>query len=566
MKSSELEAISKMYAREKKARKEAERILEVKSNELYELNKRLFNLNSNLESEVETRMLEITKQENKYQGILDSVNDIIYKTNAEGILTYINPLAEKITEYTVDELLNMKFTKLISRQDKKTVHEFYLKQFKNRETTSYTEFRIVTKSGRERWMGQSLKMTFSEETREFECTGVVRDITEIKKIQSELEDAKNSALNSARSKEMFLANMSHEIRTPMNAIVGMTTLLAESSLTEKQTEFIDAIQVSTGNLLVIINDILDISKIESGKLEIESIDFDLKELITNTKKALELKAEENENIFITQIDDSIPKYLVSDPVRLNQIFINLVGNALKFTKSGTVKLICGLVKKGAKSVTIKIEVIDSGIGISKDKLEKIFDSFSQEDESTTRNFGGTGLGLTISKQLVHLLGGELKVESEVNKGSNFYFEFEVTVGKPVKKKEVFAPHLETNPLKNKKILLVEDNEINRFLATSVLTKWHVEVDIAENGEIAIEKVKQAKYDVILMDVQMPVMGGVEATKYIKGELKISTPIIALTANAVKGDKERFILAGMDDYVSKPFDPSELFNKIIKYTI
>tara|TARA_B100000809_G_C15130036_1_gene527984 strand:+ start:988 stop:2688 length:1701 start_codon:yes stop_codon:yes gene_type:complete len=560
----ELEAISKMYAREKKARKEAESILETKSLELFELNKQLSVLNNNLESEVNIRIQQIHKQEKKYQSILESVNDTIYKTDSKGLFTYANPLAQKITGYSLKELMQMSFTDLVSELDKKQVIEFYYDQYQQKKKTSYTEFRITTKLGEEKWVGQSLQMTSSKNTDDFECTGVVRDITEVKKIQRELEAAKNKALNSTRSKEMFLANMSHEIRTPMNAIVGMTSLLSDSPLNKKQNEYIKAIQISTGNLLVIINDILDFSKIESGKLEIESIDFDIRELINNTKKSIELKAEENDNLFILKIDDKVPTVLAIDPVRLNQILINLVGNALKFTKNGTVKLVCNLIKKDKNNASIKIEVIDSGIGIEPSKLNKIFDSFSQEDESTTRTYGGTGLGLSISKQLVSLLGGDLKVTSTVDKGSTFFFELQLPIGKPIVKKVSSAFMLETNPLKNKNILLVEDNEINRFLATSVITKWLVNVDIAENGQIAIDKLKEKEYDLVLMDVQMPVMGGIESTIYIREDLKLDIPIIALTANAVKGDRERFILAGMDDYISKPFDPSDLFNKMLKY--
>ncbi len=553
-----------MYAREKKARKEAESILETKSLELFELNKQLSVLNNNLESEVNIRIQQIHKQEKKYQSILESVNDTIYKTDSKGLFTYANPLAQKITGYSLKELMQMSFTDLVSELDKKQVIEFYYDQYQQKKKTSYTEFRITTKLGEEKWVGQSLQMTSSKNTDDFECTGVVRDITEVKKIQRELEAAKNKALNSTRSKEMFLANMSHEIRTPMNAIVGMTSLLSDSPLNKKQNEYIKAIQISTGNLLVIINDILDFSKIESGKLEIESIDFDIRELINNTKKSIELKAEENDNLFILKIDDKVPTVLAIDPVRLNQILINLVGNALKFTKNGTVKLVCNLIKKDKNNASIKIEVIDSGIGIEPSKLNKIFDSFSQEDESTTRTYGGTGLGLSISKQLVSLLGGDLKVTSTVDKGSTFFFELQLPIGKPIVKKVSSAFMLETNPLKNKNILLVEDNEINRFLATSVITKWLVNVDIAENGQIAIDKLKEKEYDLVLMDVQMPVMGGIESTIYIREDLKLDIPIIALTANAVKGDRERFILAGMDDYISKPFDPSDLFNKMLKY--
>jgi len=365
---------------------------------------------------------------------------------------------------------------------------------------------------------------------------------------------------------MFLANMSHEIRTPMNAIVGMTSLLSETGLTKKQEDYLKAIQTSGDNLLVIINDILDISKIESGKLEIENINFDFRELINNTKRSIELKAEEKDLLFTLDIKNDVPSVLISDPVRLNQVLINLLGNSIKFTKKGSVSLSCSVMEVENEKAKIKFEVKDTGVGIEATKLEKIFESFSQEDESTTRKFGGTGLGLSISKQLVALLGGELSVKSELGEGSNFYFVLNLPIGKKTIKKKKIIIDTETNPLKNKKVLLVEDNEINRFLATTVLGKWDLNVDLAEDGKKAVDKVQANSYDVVLMDIQMPVMGGVEATQIIRKQLKMDIPIIALTANAVKGDREEFLAAGMDDYISKPFDASILFNKMISFIV
>ncbi|MGB0882260.1 MAG: PAS domain S-box protein [Vicingaceae bacterium] len=507
----------------------------------------------------------LKRKEKEYKQIVESANDVIYRSDENGKFKYANPLLSKISEYSNTELMKMHLLDLVDSDYKKDVEKFYRNQFLNLQANSYKEFIIKSKSGKRIWLGQNVQAVIKN-NKVISFTSVARDITEIKEIQNELVHAKEIAEDSARSKEMFLANMSHEIRTPMNAIIGMTNLLTESKLSQKQKEYLNAIQTSGDNLLVIINDILDISKIESGKLEVEKIDFNIKELLSNTKKSIQLKAEEKDLIFSLNIQEEIPNILISDPVRLNQILINLLGNSIKFTNSGKIELNCSLIKKVSNSATIKIEVIDTGVGINSKKIDKIFESFSQEDESTTRKFGGTGLGLSISKQLVELLGGKLNVESEIGKGSNFYFTLNLPIGEKKEKKKKIIINTETNPLKNKRILLVEDNEINRFLATTVLAKWEIIVDVAEDGKVAIDKINKNNYDIVLMDIQMPVMGGVEATHIIRNELKLNVPIIALTANAVKGDKEEFLNAGMDDYISKPFDASILFNKLVAFTI
>ncbi|MGB0882263.1 MAG: ATP-binding protein [Vicingaceae bacterium] len=378
----------------------------------------------------------------------------------------------------------------------------------------------------------------------------------------ELTISKKKAEKSSKAKEQFLANMSHEIRTPLNGIEGMTRLLQETDLNEEQKKFVSTIKISSANLMIIINDILDISKIEAGKLTIEKIKFDLKNNCEKTLETLSFKAEEKSIALIFNYDDNISSVLLGDPTRITQVLINLINNAIKFTKSGSVNLTCTLVKETEHYNRIKFEVNDTGIGIAKDKIDKIFESFSQEDESTTRKFGGTGLGLSISKELVELFKGKLEVSSKKGVGTSFYF----TIDLPRTKDELNEESeilMMPESLENKSVLLVEDNEINQFLAKTILSKWKMNVTVAENGEIAIEKLKANSFDVILMDVQMPVMGGFEATSIIRKKMKLKTPIIALTANAIKGDDNKCIEIGMDDYISKPFDHSILYNKILK---
>lgn len=388
-------------------------------------------------------------------------------------------------------------------------------------------------------------------------------LSEINKQNTELVDSKKKAEYSSKAKEQFLANMSHEIRTPINGIDGMAKLLEKTLLSQTQKEFVSAIRISSDNLLVIINDILDISKIEAGKLSLEKIGFNLKEVLSQTIKSCYYKAEEKGIVLESGIDKNIADILMGDPTRIGQIIINLLNNAIKFTSEGSVKLNCSLIKATKNSNLIIFEVIDTGIGIETNKLTTIFESFSQEDSSTTRKYGGTGLGLSISKQLVELFNSTLQVKSIKGKGTTFYFSIEFPIGSSMDLVENKTPLIHPDALKNKRILVVEDNQINQFLVISLLKKWNVILDVAENGKIAIEKLNEQSYDVILMDMQMPIMGGIEATAIIRTKLKLTTPIIALTARAIKGDDKECLNAGMDDYVSKPFNESDLVNKILK---
>ncbi len=389
-------------------------------------------------------------------------------------------------------------------------------------------------------------------------------LAQIEQQNKELIEAKEKAESSSKAKEHFLANMSHEIRTPLNAIDGMAKLLKETPLNQEQKEYLSAMESSTANLLVIINDILDISKIEAGQLTIEKIGFKPEKLLHDVVKSLQLKAQEK-NIFLhLDYDPSIPEILIGDPVRLTQVIINLVNNAIKFTQKGGVTISVKYQGTENDCAGLLFEIIDTGIGIPEDKIDTIFENFKQADDSTTRKFGGTGLGLSISKKIVELFGGELQVKSKVNFGSTFYFTLCLPLGTEDDLPESENPQeIEMiHEVAGKKVLLVEDHEINRFLATTVLENWKMQVEVAENGKEAVEKVKNNSYDIVLMDMQMPVMGGVEATQIIRQELHSQVPIIALTANAIKGDAEKCKQAGMNDYVSKPFDPSDLYNKIL----
>jgi CheY-like chemotaxis protein/HPt (histidine-containing phosphotransfer) domain-containing protein len=365
-----------------------------------------------------------------------------------------------------------------------------------------------------------------------------------------------------------MANMSHEIRTPMNAIVGMTRLLLGKEPRTDQTRYLNAIRQSADNLLVIINDILDLSKIEAGKIELEKTDFSLKEVMQSMKDMLLLKAEEKQIEFRLEIDPGIPHRLKGDPTRINQILINLAGNAIKFTEQGYVEVNAFVQKREGSKMWLQFDVKDTGIGIAPDYVDTIFDSFTQAGSDVARKFGGTGLGLTISKQLVSLMGGDISVKSELGKGTTF------TMVIPLEESEVQLPAASESTvdaaimrrLNKVKLLLVEDNEFNRMVAEDTLKELipDIIIDIAVNGKEAVARVSQEPYDVVLMDIQMPVMDGVEATKVIRETLAApakDTKIIAMTANVLQEDVMQYFKVGMNGYVSKPFQTDELLLKM-----
>jgi len=384
----------------------------------------------------------------------------------------------------------------------------------------------------------------------------------LKEKADQLNREKKRAERSERFKQDFLANMSHEIRTPMNAVLGLTNLVLETDLSEKQKFYVEGVKKASSNLLHIINEILDLSKLESGKMTLELIDFSILELIQQVKQTLSYQFEEKELSLYINIHPDIPEILIGDPARLNQILINLVGNALKFTESGSISL-------EVTKVTDKIQfaIIDTGIGISKDKLKSIFESFVQANNSDTRKFGGTGLGLSISQHLVKKMGGTIQVKSEVEVGSTFSFALNLKEGSKdnFERKRALETDIDGSALEGLKILVVDDNEFNRIVATDTLkSKATVVVHEATNGIEAVDLMRKELFDLVLMDVQMPVMNGLDATRFIRKKLKSpvnKTPIIALTASVFKKDLENCKKAGMDSYIPKPFSPEQLISEV-----
>ncbi len=379
----------------------------------------------------------------------------------------------------------------------------------------------------------------------------------------QIQEANKKLREAEGMKNLFLANMSHEIRTPMNAIIGFTELLNKTKLDSKQKEFISSIEESGQNLLGIINDILDFSKIEAGMIKFENVPFSIRGLIDSVHRLLENKAEVKNINFVTHCDNKISELITGDPTRLTQVLVNLISNGIKFTEKGFVKLEVRMKEEDENYETIEFKVSDSGIGISGKKKETIFERFIQASSDTTRQYGGTGLGLSIVKNLVELQGGKITVDSKEKKGSVF------TVTMPFRKlaSEQLQQYIpgyadeKSTDLRGVRILLVEDNKMNQRLAFEILSGFGVITDMAENGRIAVEKFQKQTYDLILMDMQMQEMDGYKATKIIRTELKNRVPIIAMTAHALVGEKEKCLASGMNDYISKPFRTSELYEKI-----
>lgn len=402
-------------------------------------------------------------------------------------------------------------------------------------------------------------------------TGFAIDVTDRIQNERELTQAKEIAERSVKVKEQFLANISHEIRTPMNGIIGLTNVLQKTELGLEQQKFLKAIQTSASNLMLIINDLLDFSKITSQQFTFEQIEFDLQELVQDIVDLMEPRATEQGNKLSTYTDVRVPLQLVGDPLRLKQVLLNLIGNAIKFTDKGEIKLLTHLTTQEEDTVMLEFTVEDTGIGIPADKLQDIFESFNQGSNHTSRKYGGTGLGLTISKKLVEMQGGTIAVRSQPALGSAFTFSLPFTL-KPEPEAQTADEVAATaedklGELGKLRILLAEDNEINQLLITTVLYDWNLETDAVMNGLEALNLFAQQEYDLILMDMQMPEMDGYDAIKEIRQleGAKAQVPIIALTAHATTGEVEKCLAAGADAYVSKPFDPDLLYQTIYRLT-
>ena len=509
---------------------------------------------------------QLEKKEKSYRDLFNYSQALICTHDLNGKVLSVNPALCSTLGYTEAELIGKNLVDFIPQKDRINFNSLYLDKINHDEKASDV-FRVIHKNGNILFL--LYKNYRVEEVGEAPYViGFSQDITDRIKAEQELLVAKKMSEDSARAKEVFLANMSHEIRTPMHGILGIAGLLAKSHLDEQQSNYVKLITESANNLVVIVNDILDIEKIGSGKMEFESLDFNLYDKLNTTLQSFQYKAEEKGIQLVLNADIHNDLYVKGDPYRLSQILNNLISNALKFTSQGKITVSCKLQMKDSDNLLGLFSVNDTGIGIRTDKMSVIFDPFVQASSDTTRKYGGTGLGLSICKNLVEMQGGYISVRSKEAVGTTFSFTIPYKLGQLAQEDESdFTQHLNMSAL-YKRILMAEDVVVNQFLAKVILEAGGFSVDIANNGKEAIELLNQNEYDLILMDIQMPEMDGINATKAIRkmeDVKKASIPIVALTANALVGNEQEYYDAGMNACLTKPFSENKLFavmNKLL----
>lgn len=501
--------------------------------------------------------------EEKYRSIITNMNLGLLEVDTDERIQFINNSFCEMSGYMADELIGRKASELFVRSENAEIMESK-NELRKRGMSDAYEIAVKNKRGELKWWLISGAPRFDDKGQLIGSIGIHLDITQQKALEYELIEARELAEQSARSQEMFLANMSHEIRTPLNAIMGMSRELQKTALTRQQKSYLEAVNSAGEQLLVVINDILDISKIQAGKLHIENIGFRLREIGDRVMQVMSHRAEEKGISLVCSTDTRVHPVLIGDPYRLNQVLLNLISNGIKFTEKGTVEVICKVEEDNIDGQRISFTVKDTGIGMDKEFTQRIFENFSQEDRSVARRFGGTGLGMAISKQLVSLMNGDIQVESEKGVGTKVYFWLSFRKGSETEIASKAQVPTDNRILNGKKILLAEDNEMNRLVATTVLQPYGTIIEEVINGQEAVEAIRTGYYDLVLMDVQMPIMDGLEATRRIRRDLQSSIPIIALTANAIKGENEICFAAGMNDYLTKPFKEEDLVSLMAKW--
>lgn len=523
----------------------------------------------------------IKKVEDKFGGFLESLPDSTIIVNSEGIIQIANSQTETLFGYKREEIVGQE-VEILMPSHHRNAHHAHRKNFWDNPIA-----RPMGAVGRtlfaKRKDGNEFPVTISLNKLEIAegafVLAAIRDISYQKQIEKELTEARvlaefateiaqvaqEKAESAMKAKQQFLANMSHEIRTPMTAIIGFSKVVLKTDLTEKQREYISAIKTSSDSLLVLINDILDLAKVDAGKMTFEQTAFEMESDISAMLNLFDLKFKEKNLELIKEYDDTIPRVLLGDSVRLNQIILNLVSNAIKFTTKGKITVSVRLLNTDEEKATIEFAVSDTGIGLAENMISTIFENFQQATSSTARLFGGTGLGLAIVKQLVERQGGTINVKSKINEGSTFSFvlSFQKTKAKIELDSEIIKLNTEIEKIK---VLVVEDVALNQMLMKIILDDFGFERDIAENGKVAIEKLQTKSYDVILMDLQMPEMNGFEATDYIRNKMNSKIPIIALTADVTAEDLAQCKAVGMNDHIAKPIDEKLLYDKIVELVI
>ncbi len=514
---------------------------------------------------------ELIESKELFQTIFDNTAAAIFVTDTEDRVVAWNPFMEKLLGWNREELFNKPMAELYPPQEWERIRGLGSSR---QGLPVNTESRIYKRGGRLLDVSVSLSRLKDVQGRSIGLIGIMQDITERKLAHELLIQSKLAAEEANKAKSMFLASMSHEVRTPMNAILGMIDLTLETSLSEEQKDNLMVAKEAADNLLGLLNDILDLSKVESGRITLENIEFHLPNVVRSICKGFAVVARDKGLEVSLEVAEGTPDIIEGDPVRLRQILTNLINNAIKFTSKGGILVRIQPYPEDASGETLLFSVKDDGIGIPEDRQDKVFDVFTQADDSTTRRFGGTGLGLAICKRLVEMMGGQIWVESQVAKGSTFFFTARFRVVEQDHRSYVRPPKgvdrrwtIEelVRARRGVRVLLAEDNLVNQKITTRILEKQGLEVATVVNGKEAVEKLHQEKYDIVLMDSQMPEMDGLEATRIIRDNERHTgrhIPIIALTARAMEDDRKRCLEAGMDGYVAKPIDRKKLFEEII----
>lgn len=535
--------------------------LEQVENVLEKSSQELFQTNQQLKNSVES----ISGQLSKVAG---NIKDVIFEMDLNGNWSYLNPAWRKLTGYKVKDCLGKPYYQFLKDEqgnDLKNLIDLRTPNFK----TISKSFKSQIITGEHKWLDFSLKVIMSEDGNIEGYIGAIVDISKIKETELALIEAKEKESMANKAKDEFLTTMSHEIRTPLNAVIGISHLLLLENPKPEQLENLSTLKHSSEHLLCLVNDILDFNKIASGQLELEERDFSLNQVLNGLGSIFHNTAKEKDIRLLIKKDTSIPKTFIGDSTRLSQILTNLVSNAIKFTEEGKVKVDIEVLEVKEDFYFLEFVISDTGIGIPEDKKDKIFLSFAQANSDTTRKYGGTGLGLAICKRLLEIMDSDLELESEVGKGSSFSFKLKLQKSSMTDHQEdIYSfdakSFHEQDNLKGTRILVAEDNKVNIMVIEKFLSKWQVDFEIAENGLIALNKALENTYDMILMDLQMPVMNGFEASKAIRDSnnpLNKVMPIYALSASTGMDIKNQLGEYGIDGLICKPFNPTELFKTL-----
>ncbi len=540
--------------------------LSLLDNVLDQSTEELVEVNQDLEENVEELTDEFEKTEEQLERVVNHVPGVIFETDGVGNFKFLNPSWELLSGYTVEETLGKHYSEFLKGFNSVSQVEIakigcdVSKDFKSVVS-------ITTKDGIKKWIEINYK-TIEDLNQDLPgVIGSLVDVTKLKETELELIKTQRAMRKAIAAKEDFLSTMSHEIRTPLNGVIGISNVLVMDDHLESQKENLKVLKYSSEHLLALINDILDYNKMEGGNIEFENTDFNFKALIKSIKKTFKFQAGEKGVAFTVDVDYKIPKYLKGDKTRLSQVLNNLLSNAIKFTHEGEINLVVENVSENDKTVTLLFEVQDTGIGISLDKLDRIFEKFKQADASISSMYGGTGLGLAICKKLLLMQNSDLKVKSVPDIGSKFYFvlRFDKSIQNVDGSFHSSPMQIVSEDIKGTRVLVAEDNRINQIVISKYLEKWDIIYDVVDNGKEAVDKYNKYHYDLILMDLQMPKMNGYEATKKIlkiaevKGQ-KIS--IVALTASAQLDVKFKAEKTGMTGFVTKPFKSADLYNTIV----